>query len=198
MQREEVRMVALAKHPPSILAEDIKVTVMELFVVLVVELASAVALSALSAATTRSNMAFASAAVPDCWAAANPGQQNSTNAASADANKFLLMAFSLGRSGSSSYACFTPESRHQAFMSTRPSRLLGPFAVGHAPYLEPQAGQRCLPILSIWPWAIFEGFFRTHQIRPDGPTMSALLPKADVADQDGNVRFVPIADIGRP
>jgi hypothetical protein len=32
-------MVALAKHPPSILAEDIKVTVMELFVVLVVELA---------------------------------------------------------------------------------------------------------------------------------------------------------------
>jgi hypothetical protein len=40
-------------------------------------------------------MAFASAGVPDCWAIANPEAQNSTNVANADANKLLLMAFSL-------------------------------------------------------------------------------------------------------
>jgi hypothetical protein len=40
-------------------------------------------------------MALASAAVPDCWALANPVHHNSTNTANADANEFLLMAFSL-------------------------------------------------------------------------------------------------------
>jgi hypothetical protein len=49
----------------------------------------------LSVATARSNMAFASAAVPDCWAIANPAHPNSINVANADANKLLLMAFLL-------------------------------------------------------------------------------------------------------
>jgi hypothetical protein len=40
-------------------------------------------------------MDLASAAVPDCWALANPAFHNSTNVANANANKFLLMAFSL-------------------------------------------------------------------------------------------------------
>ena len=88
-------------------AEDIQVAVVELFVVLVVELAQRCGLVGLERGNGAINMAFASAAVPDCWAAANPVQQNSTNAASAAANKFLLMAFSLWqtalkRSGSSS------------------------------------------------------------------------------------------------
>jgi hypothetical protein len=39
----------------------------------------------------------ASSAVPDCWAAAKPVQQNSTDAANGDANKFLLMASPYGR-----------------------------------------------------------------------------------------------------
>jgi hypothetical protein len=40
-------------------------------------------------------MAFASAAVPDCWAPASPALHNSASAANADTNMLLLMVFPL-------------------------------------------------------------------------------------------------------
>jgi hypothetical protein len=53
-----------------VVAEDVKIAVAELLVVLVVEFGEPAVALALSSVTARSSMALASAAVPNCWAAA--------------------------------------------------------------------------------------------------------------------------------
>ena len=63
-----------------VVAENVEVAVVELLVFLSLNSLSAAALFALIATTARSNIAFASAGVPDCWALADPALNNIASA----------------------------------------------------------------------------------------------------------------------